>query len=73
MLLDKLAKKLGDKQRDLIAESAVLAWGTFAASHYVRVGNKKVRIDKLPEAISVQFFQSFVATSILKFQKNSYS
>jgi hypothetical protein len=69
---DYLAKKMGDRQRDLIAESAVLAWKKFAASHYVRVGNKKKRIDKLPDVIAVQFFQTFVAQSILRFQKNTY-
>ena len=69
---DYLAKKLGDKQRDLIAESAVLAWKKLASTHYVRVGNKKTRIDKLPESIAVQFFQAYVARSILSFQKNTY-
>jgi len=69
---DYLAKKLGDKQRDLIAESAVLAWKKFASTHYVRVGNGKKRIDKLPEVIAVQFFQAFVAQSILRFQKSTY-
>jgi len=69
---DYLAKKLGDKQRDLIAESAILAWKDFSASNYVRVGNEQVRIDQLPEVIAVQFFQAFVAQSILRFQKNTY-
>jgi hypothetical protein len=69
---DVLAKKLGEKQRDLIAESAVLAWGTFASSNHVRVGNKKVRIDKLPESIAVQFFQAYAAQQIVRFQKSTY-
>jgi hypothetical protein len=69
---DYLAKKLGEKQRDLIAESAALAWGTFAASNYVRVGSEQVRIDQLPEVVAVQFFQAFVAQSILRFQKSTY-
>ncbi len=69
---DYLAKKLGDKQRDLIAESAALAWGAFAESNYVRVGSEQVRIDQLPEVVAVQFFQAFVAQSILRFQKSTY-
>ena len=69
---DYLAKKLGEKQRDLIAESSALAWGAFAESNYVRVGNEQVRIDQLPEVIAVQFFQAFVAQSILRFQKSTY-
>ncbi len=69
---DYLAKKLGDKQRDLIAESTILAWKVFSAYNYVRVGSEQVRIDQLPEVIAVQFFQAYVAQSILRFQKSTY-
>ncbi len=69
---DYLAKKMGERQRDLIAESAVLAWKVFSESNYVRVGNSKKRIDQLPETVAVQFFQAYVAQSILRFQKSTY-
>lgn len=69
---DSLVRKLADKQRDLIAESAALAWKDFSKEHVVRVGNQKVRIDQLPDTIAVQFFQAYVAEQILRFQKSTY-
>ncbi len=68
----QLSRVIGDRQRDLIAESAVLAWKKFAQSHKVRIGNKKIRIDNLKESIAVQFFQSFVAKQIVRFQMSTY-
>ena len=68
----QLSRVIGDRQRDLIAESAVLAWKKFAQSHKVRIGNKKIRIDNLKESIAVQFFQSFVARQIVRFQMSTY-
>jgi hypothetical protein len=67
-----LARKLGEKQRDLIAESAILAWKDFAKSHVVRVGDRKVRIIDLPENYATQAFQAYVATQVTRFQMSNY-
>ena len=68
----QLSRALADKQRDLISESAALAWKDFAKTHKVRVGDKRVRIDKLPETIAVQVLQAFVIKKIVQFQRNTY-
>jgi len=68
----KVTSLLADKQRDLIAESAILAWQDFAKSHKVRVGNGRVLISDLPEVMPVQIFQAYVATQIVRFQKSNY-